>query len=150
MMPTRAAKPNVTSDDLEGKLLPPEHPLAGVVWVNPDRMHGTPCFFGTRVPIQHLWDYLEGGDPLPEFLDDFEGVTEEQARAALRYALKLFLDSLAQIVPRFTAEAVKILLDYCVPKRLRRLLPGHFVRTTREMGWDQLRNGVVPAAVAAR
>jgi uncharacterized protein (DUF433 family) len=94
MMPTRAAKPNVTADDLEGELVPPSHPLAGVVWVNPDRMHGTPCFYGTRVPIQHLWDYLEGGDPLDEFLDGFPGVTREQAQAVLRAALNGLLNSL--------------------------------------------------------
>src|SRR5947209_16438307 len=94
MMPTRAAKPNVTPEDLEGELIPPTHPLYGVVWVNPDRMHGTPCFFGTRVPIQHLWDYLEGGDPLAEFLEDFEGVTAEQARTVLRQAVRLLLDTL--------------------------------------------------------
>ena len=57
-------------------------------------MHGTPCFFGTRVPIQHLWDYLEGGGPLGEFLEDFEGVTRDQAQVVLRAALTGLLDRL--------------------------------------------------------
>jgi uncharacterized protein (DUF433 family) len=86
--------PRVQPSDLEGDLIPPTHPLYGVVWVNPERMHGTPCFFGTRVPVQHLWDYLEGGDPLAEFLDGFPGVTREQARAVLRQAIRLLLDTL--------------------------------------------------------
>jgi uncharacterized protein (DUF433 family) len=94
MSATIPARPPVEANDLEGDLIPPTHPLAGVVWVNPERMHGTPCFFGTRVPIQNLWDYLEGGDPLDEFLDGFPGVTREQAQTVLRAALSGFLDRL--------------------------------------------------------
>ena len=41
-----------------------------VVWQDPKRMGGTPCFRGTRVPIKHLWDYLEGDD----LLEGFKGV----------------------------------------------------------------------------
>ncbi len=55
-----------------------------VVWQDPDRMSGAPCFAGTRVPIRTLFDYLEGGDSLNEFLDSFPGVTREQALSALR------------------------------------------------------------------
>jgi uncharacterized protein (DUF433 family) len=84
----------VQPSDLEGDLIPPTHPLFGVVWVNPERMHGTPCFFGTRVPIQNLWDYLEGGDPLDEFLDGFRPITREQAQTVLRAALNGLLDRL--------------------------------------------------------
>lgn len=49
-------------------------------------MGGTPVFVGTRVPFQTLLDYLEAGDPLVEFLDDFPSVTREQAIAALEQA----------------------------------------------------------------
>ena len=42
-------------------------------------MGGTPVFVGTRVPFQTLLDYLEGGEPLSEFLEDFPTVTPEQA-----------------------------------------------------------------------
>lgn len=94
MFATSPTHPRVQPADLEGELVPPTHSLAGVVWVNPDRMHGTPCFFGTRVPIQHLWDYLEGGDPLDEFLVGFPGVTREQAQAVLRAALDGLFDRL--------------------------------------------------------
>jgi uncharacterized protein (DUF433 family) len=43
-----------------------------------------PIFTGTRVPIQNLFDYLEGGEPLDEFLEDFPAVTREHATAVLK------------------------------------------------------------------
>jgi uncharacterized protein (DUF433 family) len=46
-------------------------------------MSGTPVFSGTRVPIKHLFDYLEGGESLEEFLDQFPTVSREQAVAVL-------------------------------------------------------------------
>jgi uncharacterized protein (DUF433 family) len=46
-------------------------------------MGGTPVFVGTRVPLATLLDYLEAGQPLSEFLEDFPTVTREQARAAV-------------------------------------------------------------------
>jgi uncharacterized protein (DUF433 family) len=54
----------------------------------PERMGGTPVFAGTRVPVQTLFDYLEAGDPLNEFLADFPNVTREHAVAVLDFALK--------------------------------------------------------------
>ena len=54
-----------------------------VVHSDPDILGGTPVFIGTRVPVKTLYDYLEGGDSLDEFLDDFPGVKREQAVAAL-------------------------------------------------------------------
>lgn len=74
--------------------LSPAHPLYGLVWVNPRRMSGAPCFHGSRVPIQNLWDYLEGGESLDEFLDGFEGVSREQAIAVLRAAQECLLNGL--------------------------------------------------------
>ena len=56
------------------------------VWVDPERMGGTPCFRGTRVPVSTLFDYLEGGHPLAEFLDDFPTVKRTQAVAAIQAA----------------------------------------------------------------
>ncbi|HYW07402.1 MAG TPA: DUF433 domain-containing protein [Longimicrobium sp.] len=53
---------------------------------DPEIMGGTPVFRGTRVPLQNLVDYLEGGHPLGEFLDDFPSVTREQAIAVLEEA----------------------------------------------------------------
>jgi uncharacterized protein (DUF433 family) len=48
-----------------------------------EKMSGTPCFTGTRVPVAHLFDYLEAGDSLDEFLTDFPTVTREQVLAVL-------------------------------------------------------------------
>jgi uncharacterized protein (DUF433 family) len=53
--------------------------LADVVWVDPDRLSGTPCFTGTRVPIQALIDHIEGNSTLEDFLEGFPSVTREQA-----------------------------------------------------------------------
>lgn len=56
-----------------------------------DILGGTPVFRGTRVPIQTLFDYLEGGDSIDEFLDDFPTVTREQAMQLLESARTLLL-----------------------------------------------------------
>jgi len=50
-----------------------------LVEVDPEKMSGAPVFTGTRVPINHLFDYLEAGDGLDVFLNDFPSVTREQA-----------------------------------------------------------------------
>jgi uncharacterized protein (DUF433 family) len=62
-----------------------------VVWQDSDRMSGAPCFVGTRVPVQTLFDYLESGDSLDAFLADFPGVTYDQAVAALRVGKDVLL-----------------------------------------------------------
>jgi uncharacterized protein (DUF433 family) len=54
-----------------------------LVEIDPEKLGGTPVFFGTRVPIQNLFDCLEGGESLDEFLDQFPSVTREQALAVL-------------------------------------------------------------------
>ena len=50
---------------------------------DPAKMNGTPVFSDTRVPVKHLFDYLEGGKSLEEFLDKFPTVSREQAIAVL-------------------------------------------------------------------
>ena len=61
--------------------------LAGEVIVkDPDVLGGTPVFRGTRVPFQALLDYLEGGQNLDQFIDDFPTVTREAAVSALELA----------------------------------------------------------------
>ena len=54
-----------------------------LIEVDPEKMSGTPVFTGTRVPIDHLFDYLEAGDSLDMFLDDFPTVKREQALGVL-------------------------------------------------------------------
>jgi uncharacterized protein (DUF433 family) len=53
--------------------------LNEIVWVDPGRMSGEPCFRGTRVPIQALIDHIEGNSTIEEFLLGFPSVTREQA-----------------------------------------------------------------------
>lgn len=57
--------------------------LKGVVHANPEIMGGTPVFVGTRVPLQNLIDYLEGGNSVEDFLRAFPTVTREQAIAVI-------------------------------------------------------------------
>ena len=56
----------------------------GLVVSNPGILGGTPVFRGTRLPVQTLFDYLADGLSLDYFLETFEGVTREQAKAVLR------------------------------------------------------------------
>jgi uncharacterized protein (DUF433 family) len=62
-----------------------------VVHSDPDILGGTPVFVGTRVPVRSLFDHLEGGDTLDEFLRQFPSVGREQAVAALDLARESFL-----------------------------------------------------------
>jgi uncharacterized protein (DUF433 family) len=65
--------------------------MAQAITRGPDIMHGTPVFGGTRVPVQTLFDYLEGGESLEEFLGGFPTVSRELALRALEEARKLLL-----------------------------------------------------------
>jgi uncharacterized protein (DUF433 family) len=60
----------------------------GEINIDPEIMGGTPVFSGTRVPIQTLFDYLEGGDTFEEFLDDFSSITKDQVVEVLELAKK--------------------------------------------------------------
>ena len=62
-----------------------------VVEVDPEKMSGTPVFFGTRVPIQNLFDCLEGGENVDEFLDQFPTVSREQALDVLELSRESLL-----------------------------------------------------------
>ena len=64
-----------------------------IINIDPEILGGIPVFTGTRVPVKHLFDYLEGGHTLEEFLADFDSVRREQAVLLLRYALKISLAS---------------------------------------------------------
>jgi len=64
-----------------------------VVHSDPEILSGTPVFIGTRVPVQSLFDYLEGGDTVDEFLRQFPSVTRAQAIAALEFGRDSLLTS---------------------------------------------------------
>lgn len=65
--------------------------IKDVVDVNAKRMSGAPCFTGTRVPISHLFEYLESGETLDEFLRQFPSVTRDQALAVLELSKESLL-----------------------------------------------------------
>jgi uncharacterized protein (DUF433 family) len=65
--------------------------VAQAITRDPETMHGVPVFRGTRVTIQTLFDYLEGGDTLESFLEGFPTVSRELAIEALEEAKQLLL-----------------------------------------------------------
>jgi len=67
--------------------------LSDIVHSDHDILGGTPVFVGTRVPIQSLFDYLEGGETVDEFLRQFPSVRRDQAIAALDLARATLLAS---------------------------------------------------------
>jgi len=69
-------------------------PTDRVIVRNPEILGGTAVFRGTRVPFQALLDYLEGGETLDEFLDDFPTVTREAAISALELPKSLVVGQL--------------------------------------------------------
>ena len=61
---------------------------------DPEIMSGVLCFTGTRVPVQNLFDYIEGSSSLEQFLEDFPSVSREKAVAVLKAAKeRLFADA---------------------------------------------------------
>lgn len=69
--------------------------LREIVHSDPEILGGTPVFVGTRVPVRILLDYLEGGEPLEEFLDNYPSVTREQAVSFLEEASRAALAQIA-------------------------------------------------------
>ncbi len=65
--------------------------VAELIQRSDEILGGTPVFRGTRVPVQTLIDYLEGGDSIDEFLDDFPTVSRKQALQALELAKEMLL-----------------------------------------------------------
>jgi uncharacterized protein (DUF433 family) len=66
-----------------------------IVHSDPEIVSGTPVFVGTRVPVQALLDYLEEGETIEEFLDDFPSVSREQVIAFLEEAGRALLARIA-------------------------------------------------------
>jgi uncharacterized protein (DUF433 family) len=87
MAPRQVASAAVLTDD--GSTV-----IEGVIWLHPDRVSGTPCFVNTRVPIQNLFDYIEGGEGVDDFLDGFPPITHDQAIKVLEMARTGLFDSL--------------------------------------------------------
>ncbi len=65
--------------------------MSSVINIDPETMHGVPVFAGTRVPVQTLFEYLEGGETLEDFLAGFPTVTRNMALQVLEEAKVLLL-----------------------------------------------------------
>jgi uncharacterized protein (DUF433 family) len=65
--------------------------MSRYVTVSPEILSGMPVFIGTRVPIKNLFDYIETGSNIDEFLDDFPTVSKETAVAVLQEAEHLLV-----------------------------------------------------------
>ena len=113
-------------------------PESAIVSRNPEVMSGTPVFTGTRVPVQTLFEYLEGGESIDDFLAGFpirhpsagRGLSRGRQDTARRQGF------------------MKLLLDECVDWRRSRELQGHDVKSARQMGWSTIRNGDLLALAA--
>lgn len=68
----------------------------GIVSRDPEVLNGDLVFAGTRVPVKNLVDYLAAGDTLEEFLDDFPGVSRDQAEGYLRMSLRISEESVGE------------------------------------------------------
>ena len=66
-----------------------------IVTSDPDILGGTPVFVGTRVPVDALIDFLEGGDTIEDFLENYPGVSREQVFAFLEEASRALLAEIA-------------------------------------------------------
>ena len=66
-----------------------------IVHSDPEILSGTPVFTGTRVPVDALIDFLEGGDTIEDFLENYPGVSREQVFAFLEGASRAFLAEIA-------------------------------------------------------
>ena len=62
---------------------------SNIIHCDPEILGGAPVFVGTRFPVKTLYDYLEAGDSLREFLEDFPSVTQQQAIAVLEMAREM-------------------------------------------------------------
>ena len=100
------------------------------VKTNPLVLGGTPVFAGTRMPVRILFEYIETGETIAEFLDEFLSVLPEMPRWRRAYCKR----PSRQLY-------VRILLDESLPRKLGFVLPKHPVRTVQTMGWSGLGNG---------
>ena len=95
---------------------------------DPEISGGTPVFRGTRVPVKALFDYLEGGETLDRFLDQFPSVSRTQALATLELV-------------EAPSWPVRVLLDEDLPRDLVAALVGHQVTTVQAADWSGTKNG---------
>lgn len=94
MLPTALPDTISIPDERDTELVPRSDARSEVVSIDPERLWGTPCIIGTRVPIKSLFDYLASGASLEAFLDNFEGVDREVCVRALEIAFDRLMEGL--------------------------------------------------------
>lgn len=78
----------------EGMTLEQKQALTGVVAVDKDVMHGTPCFANTRVPVKTLIDFLETGETINDFLALYSYIPRRQVLAFLELSRDITIDQI--------------------------------------------------------
>ena len=73
----------------------PSSPWYPYVWVDPERMSGTPCFRNSRLPVKSLFDHLSHGYTVEGFMDAFDGAPRDMVLGVLEVAAKEFERSIA-------------------------------------------------------
>jgi uncharacterized protein (DUF433 family)/predicted nuclease of predicted toxin-antitoxin system len=109
---------------------PAQTPPDPLITADPARMGGQPVFARTRIPVRILFEFLEDGAPLDEFLTSYPNVSREHAVAILELAKHAALD------------------DNCIPVDLAPHIRGHDVSTVRANGWQELRDDELLDAMA--
>lgn len=84
----------VRLEDLNTELVPASDPRSTFISIDPNRLWGTACIAGTRVPIKSLFDHLINGVSLDAFLNDFDGVPREKCIEAIATAFERLMDGL--------------------------------------------------------
>ena len=108
--------------------------LHELITVDNDILGGQPVFKGTRVPIESLFDHLEAGVNLDEFLNDFPTVSKEQAIALLEIANKF-------VTSKNVSELYETVAWWKFTKEAQARLPEHEIYTIRDKHWNGIKNG---------
>ena len=69
--------------------------LGSVISIDPEVMHGTPCFTGTRIPVQTLVDFLETGESIDDFLAVYPSIPRQQVLTFLELSKDLTIEQLS-------------------------------------------------------
>ena len=72
--------------------------LEEAVWVNAQRMSGAPCFRDTRVPVQSLFDLLEGGETIDDFLALYPAISRRHVMAVLDFANRQLIECASSLM----------------------------------------------------
>src|SRR5258708_1228216 len=86
--------PIASVEEKNTELVPVSDPRSKFISIDPNRMGGTACIGGTRVPVKSLFDHLASGVSLDEFLDNFEGVPREKCIEAIAMGFERLMEGL--------------------------------------------------------